>query len=500
MATSRDLVFIQDLSAKDVSCTGGNIRVKFGSFVNDETGGNAPVAGASPANPPTTPKDGATVAEIYNDLVRYWTYDAATTAWTHVTDVSPCTQITNCVATATAVDDTVTGAIEGQRVTGGVSANDTLCSVGNTTFTISGAPTNCTIVFFDQSSGVYTIIPSAAGAFSFTYELRCNGTVIDTATVSGTAAAITATATADSLAADVLTGFVGDNDTGCSSGITRYKLTGATTNGSVSTFNQSTGAFAFTPTQDGAWSFGYEIYCVMDNTEYGPVSSATVSGSYSGDLCNCSGAVSATNGAIRVNSIAQPGAATSRTLRLDATNVSTPSTTFDVDWGDGTTTLGSADLTVLNHTYAAVGATTPYVITVTEPTGSAASQFYLQLTAGGQLQWLDSTALAAPGSGGTVQATTASAAFRACPGSETADVSGGVYVRSTNTTGFVGLAEMLIDGQVVQTVASYDSNVAANMTALNAWTIGSGTQLYELRFSLAGITYARCFGTLTVTC
>lgn len=78
--TARKQVFISDLSDKDFTCTAGQLRVKDDVFVNPESG-NAPVAGATPDTVPTDPSDNAVVIEIWDDLVRYWTFDAGAGTW-----------------------------------------------------------------------------------------------------------------------------------------------------------------------------------------------------------------------------------------------------------------------------------------------------------------------------------------------------------------------------------------------------------------------------------
>lgn len=84
--TARKQIFITDISDKDFVCAGGQLRVKTGSFVNDETGGDAPVVGAAPDNPPTNPADGAIVVELFDDLRRIWSFSAASGTYTHIED------------------------------------------------------------------------------------------------------------------------------------------------------------------------------------------------------------------------------------------------------------------------------------------------------------------------------------------------------------------------------------------------------------------------------
>ena len=63
------------------SCGGGG-----GTFVNNETGGNAPAEPTEPANPPAEAESGSVVIEVYDDSILYWTYDGTnwTLEYTHV--------------------------------------------------------------------------------------------------------------------------------------------------------------------------------------------------------------------------------------------------------------------------------------------------------------------------------------------------------------------------------------------------------------------------------
>ena len=100
---------------------------------------------------------------------------------------NPCVAAPN--PTANAVDDPLGNQPVGLSSNVIVGTNDTACDVGTTTWTlISGSEVNVTIDSFPTSGSVnYT--PTAPGAFSFQYEIRCDGVVLDTATVSGTGVA-----------------------------------------------------------------------------------------------------------------------------------------------------------------------------------------------------------------------------------------------------------------------------------------------------------------------
>ncbi len=526
MPVNRDILSIADVSSYDFTCTAGRLRIKTPAFVNDQTGGNTPGVYITPITLPVDPADNAVLVEVFDDCAVWWVFDAVTSLWTeevrfcetvttivdngdgtltytdeegNPTTLSICTMLGDCTPTANAVDDVVVGTIAGQRLTGGVSANDTLCSIGTTSFALTGVPVNVTISFFDQSSGVYTILPTAAGAWSFQYNILCNGVVIDTATVSGAAAAITANAVNDIIPIDIFTGFVGDNDTGCSTGITRYKLTGAPVNGTVTTFNEGTGGFTFTPTQDGIWSFDYEIYCVVDNVEQGPIDTATVTGSYSGDLCNCSGGVSVTSGYIRINNVGQTGGAGSSTISLITINIATGYTTVDIDWGDATNSLGVLDATVSTHTYGAAGF---YTISISVPGGEVFSQLFVEVTGAGRLRYLTGALfpLNPALNGGFLQGTVGPLTFRGCPASEIADVDFSAFYGEIASTGIIAVLEVYIDGTLVGTYNNYNTFTAPIVTVLNGWTGGVGAKDYEMRIINNNQINAKIVGILSATC
>lgn len=87
---------------------------------------------------------------------------------------------------AEAIDDNVGNLAIGVNANIDVSTNDILCT-GLVTWRLSPTvtPTNVTINAF-SNTGTVSFTPIATGAFSFTYEILCNGTVHDTGTVSGT--------------------------------------------------------------------------------------------------------------------------------------------------------------------------------------------------------------------------------------------------------------------------------------------------------------------------
>lgn len=170
------------------------------------------------------------------------------------------------------------------EVTGDLSLVDTLCNKGTTTWA-EEAPINRTNIaaLTLNANGTYSVTPTDLSlAWSFDYVILCDGTEVETGTLTG--AAITATANNDTgtsaAAAVQVSGDVTTNDIDCSQGTTAYQLkdaTGNPVNGSVDTFNTSTGAWDFTPTADGPWSFEYEITCTVGGTTT-VIDEATVSG------------------------------------------------------------------------------------------------------------------------------------------------------------------------------------------------------------------------------
>lgn len=92
------------------------------------------------------------------------------------------------VITADAVNDTVGSKVTGIATNAQLSTNDTPCSAGTTTYEIvAGTLTNVTINSIDANTGIVNYTPTADGAFSFNYAIKCNDTQLDVATLSGTA-------------------------------------------------------------------------------------------------------------------------------------------------------------------------------------------------------------------------------------------------------------------------------------------------------------------------
>lgn len=169
-------------------------------------------------------------------------------------------------------------------VTGDLTTVDTLCNSGTTTWA-EEAPTNRTNItaLTLNANGTYSVTPTDLSLpWSFDYVILCDAIEVDTGTLTG--AAITATANDDTgtsaAAAVQVSGIAATNDVTCSQGTTAYALTGGTgnpVNGTVDTFNTSTGAWDFTPTADGDWSFQYDITCTVGVVTT-VIDTATVSG------------------------------------------------------------------------------------------------------------------------------------------------------------------------------------------------------------------------------
>lgn len=96
--------------------------------------------------------------------------------------------ITPCYS-GTATDDNVGVKVIGQSYTINVALNDTPCSVGTTTYElVEDSSINLLNVSFSGSIATYNLLNS--GAFSFSYNLLCDGNIVDTGLVYGTACTI----------------------------------------------------------------------------------------------------------------------------------------------------------------------------------------------------------------------------------------------------------------------------------------------------------------------
>ena len=176
--------------------------------------------------------------------------------------------ITIAAFNADAVDDSETG-IFGTQFVGDVTGNDVTCDGGATaTYELAaGTENGGTAVVNANGSYTFDSTLGFVGTASFNYNILCNGSLTDTATVSIVFAAPTAIADADSATIAVDTTFTGDlalNDTPCSSGTTAYALIPASeSNGTVTAFDPNTGIASWTPDVGfvGIGSFDYAITC-----------------------------------------------------------------------------------------------------------------------------------------------------------------------------------------------------------------------------------------------
>jgi hypothetical protein len=91
------------------------------------------------------------------------------------------------VITADAVNDAVGNKVTGIATNSQISTNDVVCNVGATTYElVAGSETNVVVNSIDPNTGIANYTPTADGAFSFNYVIKCGGTILDTATISGT--------------------------------------------------------------------------------------------------------------------------------------------------------------------------------------------------------------------------------------------------------------------------------------------------------------------------
>ena len=138
------------------------------------------------------------------------------------------------------------------------------CNIGTTTYTILTQPSHGTLSNLSGASATYTPASNYVGTDSYVIEQRCDGAVIDIATVSLTINNFIANAVNDSfstLVNTILNGNVTTNDTVCNVGTTTFALHTNSAHGNV-TLN-SNGIFFYQPTTDyvGNDSFEYDLLC-----------------------------------------------------------------------------------------------------------------------------------------------------------------------------------------------------------------------------------------------
>lgn len=183
-----------------------------------------------------------------------------------------------------------------------ISPNDTPCSDSAvTTYTLSaGTEMGGTVTSINSSTGDVVFTPTAGfvGTASFTYNIMCNGVLVDSAVVNIVyqVAAPLADAVDDSAGPlavdDPSVGDVSINDTACSAGVTTYAVNGGSEIGGVVTaFDNATGAYTFTPSSGftGNAGFTYSILCdgVVQDTAtvvivYAPGNTPVIAGTTGG--------------------------------------------------------------------------------------------------------------------------------------------------------------------------------------------------------------------------
>ena len=126
-----------------------------------------------------------------NFVIHYKTcYNNTTTTDSYTLNVQ---QVPGCFAgivTAIAVDDTFTVSTNTTNNTLNLSTNDTLCNMGVTSFSIATSPSHGSLANFNTLTGAvdYTPTTNYVGSDSFTYNILCDGIIVDTATVTITVA------------------------------------------------------------------------------------------------------------------------------------------------------------------------------------------------------------------------------------------------------------------------------------------------------------------------
>jgi hypothetical protein len=249
-----------------VNVGGGSIAGNLNPVFNvNETYVLSGLTGTAPFNITTIVTGGSIVSGQDTDIV--------TVKWT--TNGTITFNISNCggsgsktvsqnvtVITANTEDDSFT-IIANNTLTNIVTANDTICSGGITTYELNSDVSHGTLVF--NTDGTFEYVPSLnyTGIDSFKYNIKCNGNIVDTSTVNITINPYTAVANDDTFSTPFgvpYNGTVTGNDISCNSGNTYYKLiSGSESNGTVN-FNNN-GAFIFTPNSLSTGSFQYQILC-----------------------------------------------------------------------------------------------------------------------------------------------------------------------------------------------------------------------------------------------
>lgn len=338
--------------------------------------------------------------------------------------------------TATAVDDAMGAITVGVATNVTVSGNDTACSLGLTTYALSGGPTNGTVTL---AGAVATVTAAANGAGSQDYDILCGGTVIDSATITWTGSAVTATANDDALGNVAINSpvnvNVSANDVDCSAGVTSFQLNGGATNGTASI---AANVVTVTPNGVGAGSQDYNILCDGNVIDTGTISWNV--------LAPTATAVDDSLGAI------VPGVPSDISIDLNDTGCSFGTTTYALT---GPLVNGTASL---------AGTT----LTVTATAAGAGSQSYNILCDGniistGTVTWTGSsvTAIAANDDMGAILNGVAS----------TFDVS------ANDTDCSAGVTTRTLVGAP----SNGTSSIAGGVITITPGATGAGTQDYEIR-------------------
>jgi hypothetical protein len=249
-----------------VNVGGGSIAGNLNPVFNvNETYILSGLTGTAPFNITTVVTGGSIVSgQGTNTVVVKWTANGTITFNVTNCGGSGSTTVFENIIVITANTENDSFSIDvNNTLTNLVTNNDTVCSSGVTTYELNTNVSNGTLTF--NSNGTFEYIPllNYTGTDSFTYNIKCNGIILDTSTVNITINPYTANAVNDNYSTGFgipYNGTVVTNDTPCNTGNTYYKLiNGTVTNGSV-IFN-SNGTFTFTPNSLLTGSFRYEILC-----------------------------------------------------------------------------------------------------------------------------------------------------------------------------------------------------------------------------------------------
>lgn len=217
-----------------------------------------------------------------------------------------CWPATGECVTADAVDiaNGDTSSLETAAADATAVGTDCTAAGAATTYTlVEGSEVNATVV---NLSGVFTATPVNCGAYSFQYETRCDGVLVDTATVSGYWLCATATGIADA----EVTGDLAVADVACNKLTTTWAETSpaARVNLSAVTVNAN-GTYSVSPVDLSIpWSFTYDILCGGDIVDSGTVTGAVVTATAEDDAgTSAAAAVQVTGNAATNDTVCSQG-------------------------------------------------------------------------------------------------------------------------------------------------------------------------------------------------